>query len=166
MFVRHITKMLPIGQQIYSVSEWIAELEPNFLDITSFRTILRAHSSCKLPRMRKYILIVAGILVFTSELEARAFQQAGDADQNAVIVLPENIPDARVIPPNAAIVDFQIQDGFEVQLVAAEPDIVDPVAITFDEDGAIWAVEMRGYMPTISGEGESDGWPNCCTARP
>ncbi|TDI75595.1 MAG: DUF1080 domain-containing protein [Bacteroidetes bacterium] len=106
--------------------------------------------------MRKYILIVAGILVISSELEARAFQQAGDADQNAVIVLPENIPDARVIPPNAAIVDFQIQDGFEVQLVAAEPDIVDPVAITFDEDGAIWAVEMRGYMPTISGEGESD----------
>jgi putative membrane-bound dehydrogenase-like protein len=36
-------------------------------------------------------------------------------------------------------------DGLEIQLVAAEPQVIDPVAIRFDEDGRLWVVEMRDY---------------------
>ncbi|MEO8425633.1 MAG: HEAT repeat domain-containing protein, partial [Verrucomicrobiota bacterium] len=32
--------------------------------------------------------------------------------------------------------------------------VQDPVALTFDGDGRIWVVEMRGFMPTIDGAGE------------
>ncbi|HUQ65413.1 MAG TPA: c-type cytochrome [Flavitalea sp.] len=49
---------------------------------------------------------------------------------------------------------FQVQDGFELQLVAKEPLIAAPVAIDFDNQGRVWVVEMRGYMPDISGNGE------------
>jgi len=49
---------------------------------------------------------------------------------------------------------FQLQPGFKIQLVAAEPMIQAPVVVTFDEDGRLWVVEMRGFMPTIDGEGE------------
>ncbi|MFN8347114.1 MAG: dehydrogenase [Spirosomataceae bacterium] len=49
---------------------------------------------------------------------------------------------------------FQTEPGFEVQLVASEPMVQEPVVITFDEDGRLWVVEMRGFMPTIDGEGE------------
>ncbi len=51
---------------------------------------------------------------------------------------------------------FQVEPGYAVQLVAAEPMVQDPVVITFDEDGRLWVVEMRGFMPTIDGEGEDE----------
>jgi mono/diheme cytochrome c family protein len=49
---------------------------------------------------------------------------------------------------------FEIAEGFKIQLVAEEPMIQDPIVIRFDEDGRIWVVEMRGFMPTIDGDGE------------
>ncbi len=51
---------------------------------------------------------------------------------------------------------FQISPGLKIELVAAEPMIQDPVVITFDEDGRLWVVEMRGFMPDIEGNGEKD----------
>ena len=32
-------------------------------------------------------------------------------------------------------------------LVAAEPLVIDPVAMDWDDDGRLYVVEMRGYMP-------------------
>lgn len=49
---------------------------------------------------------------------------------------------------------YKVEDGFELQLVATDPLIVAPVAIDFDNQGRIWVVEMRGYMPTLTGDGE------------
>jgi len=49
---------------------------------------------------------------------------------------------------------FQLEPGFEIQLVAAEPMVQEPVAIQFDEDGRLWVVEMRGYMTDIEGSDE------------
>src|SRR5688572_7893887 len=49
---------------------------------------------------------------------------------------------------------YKVEDGFELQLVAKEPLIVAPVAIDFDNQGRIWVVEMRGYMPDLAGNGE------------
>src|SRR6266853_2083277 len=35
--------------------------------------------------------------------------------------------------------------GFKIELVACEPDIVDPVAMAFDDRGRMFVAEMRGY---------------------
>lgn len=40
---------------------------------------------------------------------------------------------------------FHIAKGFRVELVACEPNVVDPVAMAFDENGRIYVAEMRGY---------------------
>ncbi|QDU21122.1 PVC-type heme-binding CxxCH protein [Urbifossiella limnaea] len=40
---------------------------------------------------------------------------------------------------------FELAAGFDIDLVAAEPDVVDPVAMCFDEKGRIVVCEMRGY---------------------
>ncbi|RRB02138.1 DUF7133 domain-containing protein [Larkinella rosea] len=56
--------------------------------------------------------------------------------------------------PAEELATFQIEPGLKVQLVAAEPMVQDPVVITFDEDGRLWVVEMRGFMPNIDGTGE------------
>lgn len=40
---------------------------------------------------------------------------------------------------------FQLADGFQIELVAAEPDVIDPVAMCFDARGRLFVCEMRGY---------------------
>ncbi|GAB2589789.1 DUF7133 domain-containing protein [Spirosoma areae] len=56
--------------------------------------------------------------------------------------------------PAQELASFRVEPGLTVQLVASEPMVQDPVVITFDEDGRLWVVEMRGFMPTIDGTGE------------
>ncbi|MBO0948876.1 DUF7133 domain-containing protein [Fibrella forsythiae] len=51
---------------------------------------------------------------------------------------------------------FRLEPGLSIQLVAAEPLVQDPVVMTFDADGRLWVVEMRGYMRTIDGDGEKE----------
>src|SRR6185295_8134351 len=57
--------------------------------------------------------------------------------------------------PIAELATFQIEPGLEIQLVAAEPMVQDPVVFAFDEDSRLWVVEMRGFMPDIDGAGEN-----------
>ncbi len=41
---------------------------------------------------------------------------------------------------------FVLADSsLKIELAAAEPQVIDPVAIRFDEDGRMWVVEMRDY---------------------
>ena len=47
-------------------------------------------------------------------------------------------------------------DHLEIQLVASEPLIQDPVAIAFDAAGHLWVVEMLSFMQDLEGNGEND----------
>lgn len=67
--------------------------------------------------------------------------------------LPES-PDSPARTAEEELKTFQIEAGFEVQLVASEPLVESPVIIQFDEDGRLWVVEMRGYMNDIEGSEE------------
>lgn len=40
---------------------------------------------------------------------------------------------------------FKLDERFKIELVASEPDVVDPVAMCFDEKGRLFVCEMRGY---------------------
>ena len=40
---------------------------------------------------------------------------------------------------------FQVVPGFAVSLVAAEPNVIDPVSMCFDARGRLFVCEMRGY---------------------
>src|SRR5262249_52700089 len=40
---------------------------------------------------------------------------------------------------------FTVPPGFEVRLFASEPDIINPVAMTWDERGRLWVVELFEY---------------------
>ena len=64
------------------------------------------------------------------------------------------IPPAPPLAPEEALKTFKLQPGFRIELVASEPMIESPVALSFDPDGRIWVVEMRGFMPNADGIGE------------
>jgi putative membrane-bound dehydrogenase-like protein len=48
-------------------------------------------------------------------------------------------------PPEAQKLFRLADDSLRIELAAAEPDVLDPVAIRFDERGRMWVVEMRDY---------------------
>lgn len=48
---------------------------------------------------------------------------------------------------------FNVADGFQLELVAIEPLISDPVAMEIDENGDIYVVEMHGYPLNTKGSG-------------
>jgi putative membrane-bound dehydrogenase-like protein len=47
--------------------------------------------------------------------------------------------------PREELATFRLEKGFRAELVACEPDVVDPVAMAFDADGRIYVAEMIGY---------------------
>jgi putative membrane-bound dehydrogenase-like protein len=49
------------------------------------------------------------------------------------------------LSPQEELATFHIVPGFRVELVACEPNVVDPVAVSFDEDGRMLVTEMPGY---------------------
>ncbi len=55
---------------------------------------------------------------------------------------------------DAAMDAFQLAEGFEISLVAAEPLIADPVDMIIDEEGRMYVVEMHGYPMDVSGSGK------------
>jgi mono/diheme cytochrome c family protein len=67
--------------------------------------------------------------------------------------LPEP-PPSPVRPAKDAIAQIHVADGFRIELAAAEPMIQDPAAISFDEDGRLYVLEMRNYMLDIDGTDE------------
>ncbi|MES2797190.1 MAG: c-type cytochrome [Bacteroidota bacterium] len=66
------------------------------------------------------------------------------------------IEDTPVLSPSEEQKTFVLEKGLKIQLVASEPMVEDPVTINFDEDGRLWVVEMRGYMPDIEGNNEKN----------
>ena len=47
--------------------------------------------------------------------------------------------------PADALSTFEVIEGFEMQQIAAEPLVTDPVAMSFDADGRLFVAEMRDY---------------------
>lgn len=58
--------------------------------------------------------------------------------------------------PNISLDNYQIEDGFNLSLVASEPFLKAPVSMDFDNKGRMWVVEMIGYMPNLEGIGEDE----------
>jgi putative heme-binding domain-containing protein len=51
---------------------------------------------------------------------------------------------------------MQLPPGFEMQLVAAEPDIVNPIAMNFDTRGRLWVVCAPRYPQILPGQKPAD----------
>lgn len=58
--------------------------------------------------------------------------------------------------PRPSLNTYQIEKGFDLSIVAAEPFIEAPVTIDFDNKGRMWVIEMKGYMRNLEGTGEHD----------
>jgi putative membrane-bound dehydrogenase-like protein len=58
------------------------------------------------------------------------------------------------LTPDQAIASFKLEPGLKIELVAAEPLVIDPVAVAWDENGKMFVAENRGY-PVGPGKGKT-----------
>jgi glucose/arabinose dehydrogenase len=71
----------------------------------------------------------------------------------------EPIPRGQTRPPGPplspadAMAKMTVPEGFHVELVASEPEIVNPVAMAFDERGRVWITESLEYPRFEPGPG-------------
>jgi putative membrane-bound dehydrogenase-like protein len=54
-------------------------------------------------------------------------------------------PKQSPVAPADSLQHFQLPDDLTIELAAAEPEVVDPVDVRFDELGRMYVVEMRDY---------------------
>src|ERR1700730_10083844 len=61
------------------------------------------------------------------------------------LCLSGSLKNAGPLSPREEQASFRVPEGFRVELVACEPQVVHPVALAFDEEGRLFVAEMRGY---------------------
>src|SRR6516164_1296564 len=93
--------------------------------------------------MTRSITSIAALLVL---LAAESYAQ------DAIPPRQDRLPN-RPFSPEEAIEAMTVPPGFTVELVAAEPDIVNPIAMAFDDRGRIWVTESLEYPRKEPGPG-------------
>lgn len=85
---------------------------------------------------------------------AQSKRRAGGGPENPELHFRP--PPPRVLTPQEAMKTFRIAPGFKVQLVASEPMIQAPIAVSWDDQGRMYVCEMRDYMHDVDGAGEDE----------
>ncbi len=82
---------------------------------------------------------------------------------------PENVdlkfklPPPPALTPQQALKAMHLPKGFHAEIVASEPMIEAPVAMSWDDQGRLYVCEMRGYMQDANAKGEDE--PVCRISR-
>jgi len=97
--------------------------------------------------MTRYAVRVVFVLVF-AVAPLRVSAQAPE-----LIPHGQSMPPGPALSPQEAIAKMTVPEGFSVELVASEPDLVNPVAMTFDERGRVWITESFEYPRREAGPG-------------
>ena len=89
-------------------------------------------------------LLVCGGLIASAALSVAA-------EYNPLQDARRPIATTQSVPPAEAPKKLAMPAGFSAQLVASEPDVVQPIAFTIDDRGRLWVVENTNY-PNCPGE--------------
>jgi len=61
------------------------------------------------------------------------------------------------LSPEESAKKWHVREGYRIELVAAEPVVLDPVAFDWDEKGRLWVIEMADYPLGMDGNGKAGG---------
>src|SRR5262245_10302664 len=101
------------------------------------------------------LFCMLGFLADGLEIRPTLFGPACAQERKEREVIPhaQDKPPGPPLSPEEAIKKMTVPEGFSVELVASEPQIVNPVAMTFDERGRIWITESLEYPRRDAGKG-------------
>jgi putative membrane-bound dehydrogenase-like protein len=95
--------------------------------------------------IRRATLVVIAVLIGASLGISAAAQEKPPHGQDK--------PPGPALSPEEALKKMTVPEGFSVELVASEPMIVNPVAVTIDERGRFWITESLEYPRRSAGPG-------------
>jgi putative heme-binding domain-containing protein len=98
--------------------------------------------------MRGKLLLLAGAAALVC-----AWAPWAQARKDAPVPHGQDRMPGPALSPAEALRKMTVPPGFSVELVAAEPDLINPVAMTFDERGRIWVTESVEYPRRSAGPG-------------
>ncbi|MBT3567450.1 MAG: hypothetical protein HN494_01270 [Opitutae bacterium] len=75
------------------------------------------------------------LLMIGTVLHAKKFPEPPDTQKT----------DLKLPTPQESAAGFSLPDGFKVNVFAAEPDVRQPIAMTFDDRGRLWVAECYTY---------------------
>jgi hypothetical protein len=75
-----------------------------------------------------------------------------------------DLPRIPSLSPTEALKSFEVEPGFALEQAAVEPQVTDPVALDFDEQGRLFVVEMLGYSENAGRHARPD--PSAGGRRP
>lgn len=93
-------------------------------------------------------LLLTGVAAFAADTlrHQNTYSQAYGATKGAVTVDPaKDLPRYPAVAPRDAVATWKVKPGFKIEHVAHEPQVRDPIAITFDENGRMFVCEMIDY---------------------
>lgn len=104
-----------------------------------------------MKRNKKIVLGILGLsmLIYTCKVSQRMVQR----DANGKVVVNLN-PSPAYLSPEESLKTIYLPKGYRLELVASEPMIHEPVAITWDGNGRMYVAEMNTYMQDADGTGE------------
>ena len=114
------------------------------------QSLQNMNRSQKLSPLKASLLAAAVAVVPGTALWAIHPKSAGPESFELKFKLPAPKP----LTPEEELATFKLAPGFRAELVAAEPMVESPVALSWDEKGRLFVCEMRGYMHDVEGAGE------------
>jgi len=112
------------------------------------------HKSRDMPEKSKAVEYFERSRAILLDAKARGgLAAAGVVSEDKVVIkqksddeqLAEFLKPVPAKTPEEAVKTFEVADGFRMELVAHEPDVTDPVAACFDENGGMYVAEMIDY---------------------
>lgn len=98
-----------------------------------------ARRQARLAFVKRLCLGIACVCAVAGHGNAKA------AEPLSARALANELPRIPPIAPEKSLATFQLQHGFHLELVAAEPRVASPVDACFDENGRMYVAEMRDY---------------------
>jgi len=97
--------------------------------------------------------------LFYRKVELLSLEGHKDQDASLSSFVPADESSAPVPPlePKESLAAWQVREGYRIELMAAEPLTMDPVAIDWGMDGRLWIVEMADYPNGLDGNGQAGG---------
>lgn len=97
------------------------------------------------------------VAVFGIALTAQQVAAQFAAAERTAPAPPATPRDSDPLEPSAALKSLRVPKGFTVDLVASEPQLLDPVAFDWDTRGRLWVVEMADYPLGLGADGAAGG---------
>ncbi|SDM61065.1 PVC-type heme-binding CxxCH protein [Kriegella aquimaris] len=93
-----------------------------------------------------HVSLALSVLVFISAC-------TGEKEPPPALTYTEGTPRVQLpLSPEDSQKHIQLPEGFTAELFAAEPNIINPIAFTWDERGRLWVVQSKDYPHGLSND--------------